>query len=185
MKNLFLISVISVLFSCSINKNKTMEKKYFKFSTQYNQFYVEDVNGKKKNTDSSNFWNEKAFDERLALENGVLGIGTQSYGNIKGDIEILEKPNSDINYSNYDHIVEGGLIISSGKLAILDCPNNEVELSLDIKPGKYKVRVYSSNLETVKETDLVNSTDNDYYHIEIWPSENMEQKVLKHYVKER
>ncbi|MBD3907099.1 hypothetical protein NAL32_20480 [Chryseobacterium sp. Ch-15] len=182
MKNLFLICILS---SCSMNKNKTMEKKYFKFHTQYNQFYIEDVNDEKKNTDSDSFWNEKAFDGRLALESGVLGIGTQSYGNIKGDIEILEKPNLNINFNNYDHIVEGGINIQSGKLQILNCPDNHLELSLKIASGKYRVRVYSSNLASVKETDLANETDNDYYHIEIWPSEEMERKILKQYEGER
>lgn len=34
----------------------------------------------------------------------------------------------------------------------------------------------------VKETDLANHTDNDFYKIEIWPDDNMERKVLKQYI---
>lgn len=93
----------------------------------------------------------------------------------------MEKPNTDADYNKYDHIVEGGINILSGELQILDCPNNHLELSLKVAPGKYRVRVYSSNLESVKETDLPNDSDKDYYRIEIWPSEEMERKVLKQY----
>jgi len=159
-----------------------MERKQFNFETQYNQFYIEDKSNEDKgNSTSLDFWDENAFKERLAITDNIIGIGTQSYGNIKGDIEILNKPNDDIDYSKYDHIVEGGINIQSGELQILDCPNRHLELSLKVNPGKYRVRIYSSNLASVEETDLANDTDNDYYHIEIWPSEKMERKVLKQY----
>ncbi len=170
------------LLSCSINNKNSVKRKQFKFDTQYNQFYIEDSRDKKGDSASPNFWNEKAFKERLALTDGIIGVGTQSYGNIKGEIELLEKPNTNIDYSKYDHIVEGGINIQSGELQILDCPNSHLELSLKVTPGKYMVRVYSSNLASVKEADLANDTDNDYYRIEMWPSKETELKVLKQYI---
>lgn len=148
------------------------------FYTQYNQFYIEDK-GSNGNTGSSEFWYEEAFFNRLALGSGIIGVGTYSYGNIKGEIEILDKPTEYINFDLYDHIVEGGINIESGELQILDCPNNNIELSLKVKPGKYRIRVYGSNFNSVEQTDLANDTDNDYYKIEIWKSNDMERKVLK------
>ncbi|HEX7868776.1 MAG TPA: hypothetical protein VF455_01550 [Chryseobacterium sp.] len=156
-----------------------MEKKQFKFYTEYNQFYL--------SSDKGGFLNsvinvdEIAYLTRLNIENNALVIFTQGYGRIKGEIEVLENSNQNINYSMYDHIVEGGIDIKSGELQILNCPDSNLELSLKVTPGKYRVRVYSSNLSSVKETDLANDTDDDYYRIEIWPSENMERKVLKQY----
>ncbi|MBS0027234.1 hypothetical protein ACTJJ0_12275 [Chitinophaga sp. 22321] len=159
-----------------------MKVKYFEFSTQYNQFYIEDGKDENKgNAGSANFWSDEAFNNRLALEKGIIGVGTESYGNIKGEIEILDKPVINLDYNKYDHIVEGGINLPSGELQIRDCPNAHLELSIKVNPGKYRVRVYSSNLASVKENDLPNDTDNDHYRIEAWPSDDMERKVLKQY----
>lgn len=174
---LFLSTLI--LISCYSIKSKTM-KRHFKFYTEYNQFYIEDK-GNLSDIGSADFWNEKAFNSRLAISDGIIGVGTQSYGNIKGEIELVERPDNNIDYSKYDHIVESGINIQSGKLQILNCSDGHIELSLNVVPGKYRVRVYSSNLASVKETDLANDTDDDYYRIEIWSSEEMERKVLKQY----
>lgn len=177
MRRLILLLFCSLL-SCSITKKEKMNKNQFNFYTEYNQFYIEDKESR-GNTGSSEFWSEEAFLNKLAIERGIIGVGTHSYGNIKGEIEILDKPTENINFDLYDHIVEGGINIESGELQILDCPNNHVELSIKVKPGKYRVRVYGSNFSSVKETDLAHDTDNDYYKIEVWKSENMERKVLK------
>lgn len=178
-KYLILFSVI-FLYQCHPYKTTSMKQK-FNFYTQYNQFFIENKENKTE-INQNNFWSEEAFLVRLALENGIIGVGTHSYGNIKGDIEILDKPKEDINYELYDHIVEAGINIESGELQILDCPNSQVELTLKVSPGKYRIRVYGSNFDSVKETDLANETDNDYYKIEIWKSEDMERKVLKQYI---
>jgi hypothetical protein len=77
----------------------------------------------------------------------------------------------------YDHIVEGGLALKSGILEILDCPSLSIELKIKIKPGFYRMRVYSSNLNSV-----IGDEGEDYYKIEIWP-DTMERKVLKRYVR--
>ena len=158
-----------------------MEKKHFKFYTQYNQFYLSSVNNLFE-TDENSFasFNED-MNKRLGISENALIIFTQSYGDIKGEIEVLEKPNTNVDYTKYDHIVEGGIDVQSGDLQILDCPNSQIELSLKVDPGKYRVRIYSSNLASVKETDLANDTDNDYYRIEIWKSNDMDRKVLKQY----
>jgi hypothetical protein len=55
-------------------------------------------------------------------------------------------------------IVEGRILKSSG--------------FLKLEPGNYNVSVYSSNLVSVKEPDLVNDADNDYYRVELWKSDD-------------
>lgn len=153
---------------------------HFNFYTNYNQFYVKDKEciG---DTGSDYFWTETAFLDRLALEKGIVGVRSESWGSIKGELEILEKPSKDVDYNKYDHVVEGGLDIHSGELQIIDCPNGSLELSIKVDPGKYRIRVYGSNLDTVKESDMISDTDNDYYRIEIWQSNDLERKVLKQY----
>lgn len=152
----------------------------FNFYTEYNQFYVHDKDyiG---DTSNSDFWSDEACRQRLAIEKGVLGIGTQSYGYIKGEIEILLGPSSNIDSDKYDHIVEAGLEIRESEIQISACTDNCSEIRIKINNGKYRVRVYSSNLASVLETDLAHDTDNDYYRIEVWPDENMKRKVLKQY----
>ncbi|MDQ0065118.1 hypothetical protein [Chryseobacterium lathyri] len=157
-----------------------MKTQLFKFYTQYNQFYVADKTAT-GNTGSLNFWDEKAFNARLALEHDIIGISTQSYGNIKGEIEVLEKPSVNVDLQKYDHVVEGGIQIPSGELQILNSPDNNVELTVNVNPGNYRVRVYSSNLDSVEEDDEPHDTDADYYRIELWKSDNNERKVLKQY----
>lgn len=174
---LFFLSICQMPLNC---ENEHIMKNNINFDTQYNQFYLAD-NKSLKRTDDINFWSTEAHEDRLAMGSGIVGVGTECYGNIKAEIEILDTPNTNIDYSKYDHIVEGGINIQSGELQVLDCPDSHIELSLKVQPGKYRVRIYSSNLASVKETDLSSNTDNDYYRIEIWKSDDLDRKVLKQY----
>lgn len=178
MKKNILTSVLSLLIiSCLSSKINNMQKRSFEFYTEYHQFYIEDSSDDKKgDAASTDFWSEDAFSGRLALTNKIIGIGTQCYGNVKGEIEILTKPNNVIDYSKYDHIVEGGINIQSGEMQILNCTSRNLEMSLKLVPGTYRVRVYSSNLASVIDDD-----GDDYYRIEVWPSDDIERKVLKQY----
>lgn len=49
---------------------------------------------------------------------------------------------------------------------------------MDIKPGMYGVRVYSSELST---SSFDEEEGNDRYLIEIWPDSTVRRKVLKQY----
>jgi hypothetical protein len=145
------------------------------FDTSYHQFYIRD-NDSHQDTGDINFWTEEATRSRLAIGDGVLGIGLECYGLVKGELVLLDKKNDSIEYSQYDHIVEGGVSLKSGILQILDCPNSNVELEVKVNPGKYRARIYSSNLVSV-----VDDSGDDYYRIEIWPDTSMERTVLKQY----
>jgi len=171
-----------MLFSCSHNKKIPMKVQHFNFDTQYNQFYLTSV-GKDFNADNNKDMNTFTEDmnQRLGIEKNALIVFIESYGKVKGDIEILEKPKTNVDLSKYDHIVEGGIDVQSGQLQILDSPHSHIALTINVTPGKYRARIYSSNLASVKETDLPHDTDNDYYHIELWKSDDMERKVLKQY----
>lgn len=89
-----------------------MTTKNFEFYTQYGQFYLSSDNGSfldensTKNGSSEDY--VQSLKERLALEKNALVIFTQSYGDIKGKIEVLEKSNTNEDLTKYDHVVEGG-----------------------------------------------------------------------------
>jgi hypothetical protein len=133
------------------------------FYTSYSQFYITDKDSEGL-TDSDTFWTTDAFDERLAIEDGVLGVGIECYGPVKGEVHLLTLPTDLENLDEYDHVVEAGIEIKSGVLQILDCPNSTLELEISVEPGTYRVRVYSSNLASVEGDE-----GDDYYKIEIWP----------------
>lgn len=155
-------------------------KKSFQFDTQYNQFYIQDKNFE-GNTSDFDFWSDQSFFQRLAIGQGILGVSTQSYGYIKGEIEIIPFPSETTDFDTYNHVVEAGIEIKSGELQISDCPNSEIKIKIKIDSGKYRVRIYSSNFESVIETDLSHDSDNDFYRIEVWASQEMTRKVLKQY----
>ncbi|WP_026992075.1 hypothetical protein [Flavobacterium subsaxonicum] len=145
------------------------------FYTSHNQFYIadKDTDG---DTGADNFWSDEAFVDRFATGNGIIGLRTQCYGPVKGELIVLEKANSEFDLSEFDHIVEGGLEVNSGVLQISDCPNSSLELEIKVDAGIYKVRIYSSNLRSVEDDE-----GDDYYKIEIWPDADMAINVLKNY----
>lgn len=145
------------------------------FYTEYHQFYIADKESPKE-TDKDSFWTDEAFLSRLAIEDGILGIRLECYGPFKGELTILDRKKDQIEYDQYDHIVEGGVNVQSGILQILDCASLLVKLEMPVMTGKYRARVYSLNLDTVK-----GDSGDDYYKIELWPDTNMERIVLKQY----
>lgn len=142
------------------------------FYTQYNQFYIVDKSFPVK-TDGD-FWSESAYEDRLAVNEGILGVGTECYGPVKGEINIVEIANNAYDSSSYDHIVEVSIEIKSGVLEVQDCPTSSVQLAISLTAGFYTVRIYSSNLESVDGDE-----GDDYYKIEIWPSNKKLKEVLK------
>jgi hypothetical protein len=145
------------------------------FYTSYCQFFICDKLSC-GDIDSGSFWNDEAYVQRLAIGNGILGVGLECYGPFKGELVMLDTQNNGIEYNQYDHIVEGGLEVKSGILQILDCPNSNVKLEIKVNPGKYRARIYSLNLASV-----IDDSGDDYYKIELWPDTNMERTVLKQY----
>jgi len=172
---IYLLITICAFQACACFNEKYNMIYKINFYTQYKQFYICDKLSS-SDTDSDNFWTEEAHKDRLAIEDGILGIGTECYGPVNLEIIVLSSPNNTFKISSYDHIVEGGLELESGMLQIADCPNFNKEFEVNLKPGKYRIRVYSGNLASV-----LGNKEDDFYKIEIWPSDIMERKVLKRY----
>lgn len=154
-----------------------MKPRYFKFNfiTSHHQFYISDK-AFEGNTGSRSFWTKEAFQDRLAIESGILGVGTECYGPVKAELYILNKKNDATNFDQYDHVVEGSLEVKSQEIEVLNCPTSSVELKINVVPGTYRVRVYSSNLKSVDGDE-----GEDSYKIEIWPDIHINRRVLKRY----
>ncbi len=145
------------------------------FNTSYHQFYLGDKESP-QDTGNINFWTEDATQYRLAIGEGILGVGLECYGPFKGELILLDRKNEKIEFDQYDHIVEAGLNVESGVLQVLDCPNSNVELEVKVNPGKFRARIYSLNL-----TSVVDDSGDDFYRIEMWPDTDMERSILKQY----
>jgi hypothetical protein len=145
------------------------------FTTSYHQFYLcdKDYIG---DTGSFDFWTDNSFADKLAIETGILGVSIGTYGHVNTTISILDQRNEKPDLALYDHVVEASLEITSGILQVLDCPNSNVELELNVPPGFYRVRVSAAGLDSIVDED---EEAEDTYHIEIWPEEPSASQVLK------
>lgn len=142
------------------------------FYTQYRQFFIHD---KGFPIDPNNDrWTSEAYKEKLAIEPGTLSVGIGCYGPLKGELILLDNQMNSIDFSDYDHVVEGSICCESGVLEIIPCMSNEPEISINVSPGNYRVRIYSSGLDTVVEEE-----GDDYYRIEIWKGDPTDRKVLQ------
>jgi len=148
-----------------------------RFTSSYCQFYICDKDSPRA-TDSNDFWTEEAQDSRLAVEEGILGIGTESYTYINAEISILAQCPDSTDLEKYDHVVEASLKISSGIIQVLNCPDSTLEFEKQIIPGDYRVQVRSQGLETVE--DEFEEAD-DKYLVLIWSEIYSSRKIVKKY----
>lgn len=146
------------------------------FRTFYNQFYISTYNGNKALADLD--WSEESYEDRMGSYENMIVVYPESYGHIKGELFFLDTPNEDINFDNYDHIVESTLNIESGYLQVLGCPSSSVEMSFVVRPGLHSVRVYFSNMQGY---DSDEEEHDDWCRIEIWPAFETGQRVLKRF----
>jgi hypothetical protein len=152
-----------------------VEKYQLKFFTEYYQFYIRDRDTK-ASTDSDNFWTAQASGDKMAVEDGLLGISVAKYAEIGVQVNRHKQEPVFDSDENYDHIVEAAIHVFSGIIQIADCTSNSIQLELNIEPGIYTVRSSSANLKTVKADE-----GDDYYVIDIYPSDKKERTVLKRY----
>ena len=164
-------------YAAKIARKKQRMKIDLNFTTDYGQFYLNDKNFIGQ-TDSQFFWTDEAYENKIAVEKGILGICIgNDEGIVKCEIQILDSKSTTFDFTKSDHVVEASLTIQSGVLQVLDCPFSEIEFQEDIENGEYRVRVYSKNLESA-----YNENPNDSYLIEIWKENFSEPIVLKKYL---
>lgn len=171
-----LLSFLVLLTSCGSIKN---QKENFEFISFYGQFYLQDKNAD-VNPQKYNF-TDTDIKNRIAEFGDEIVIFTQTYGNIKGKFTLLNSKPIEENFNNYDHVVEGCITIKNNELGIFAWGEKTPNKRIKLKNGNYRIRILCSNFKSVKERDLQNDSDNDFYEILIWKSEEKGIKVLKQY----
>ena len=148
----------------------------YKVYAGYRQFYLLDAVNP-GDTSSPDFWTPEAFDHRLAVQPGVIGIATDTYGEVPVAIETLDAEPR-LSLQPWDHVVEASLQLSAGRLTLAPCPDQDVPVaSIQLAPGWYRVRVHSAGLQNQPESEV--DYCGDSYLIQAWPSAPRERDLLK------
>jgi hypothetical protein len=141
----------------------------------YRQFHVSS-DPSKGETGEDTFWTADAVRDRLAVGPCTIAVSTDTCGRVPVDVEILDAP-STLPMDGWDHVVEAGIDVSSGRLEISGCPDPEPLQVLDVKPGHYIVRVFSRGLSP--DADDGGDYNGDEYLLQFWLGPERERTVLK------
>ncbi len=139
----------------------------------YRQFYLIDDQAT-GSTAANDFWTPQASKNMLAINPGILGVGTGSYGEVPVDITLaLDPPVEPLDA--WDHVVEASIDVRGTEIQLFPCPDPIVVGRVAVPPGTYRVRIYAGNLESTRETE----EGDDYYRVYIWPAPYAPVHVLK------
>jgi hypothetical protein len=146
------------------------------FYTSYRQFYLVDSDVK-YDTASPDFWSAEAIKRGLAVGDGVLGVGTASYGHIRFFFQVAASEPT-LPLSPWQRVVEGSIHLTKGRFAIIDCPDSNVEIEGNCPPGDHRLRVYGAFLDQVVEGTHGDDYF-DFYWLVLWPAAYSEPRALK------
>src|SRR5262245_10732614 len=137
----------------------------------HRQFYVRDSDPL-GDTGAPSFWTDRACRDHLAITDGVLGIGTGSYGFVRVTVEVHDaEPPLDL--AGWDHVTEAGLDVDSGALRVTG-PFEQGE-DFEVEPGHYRVRCCHAN----RAGAVPSGTGRDRYLVQVWPADPAPPRVLK------
>ena len=144
----------------------------------HHQFYVMDSDYRGDSADPS-FWSKESFDRRLAIGDGMLGIGTGTYGfvTVRAEEHRAEPP---LDLAAWDHVTECSLELKTEFLLIMGCLADS-GLFFKMSPGTYRVRVCHANLAE-SEQEVLGEWEGDFgdwYLVQFWPGPHDETRVLK------
>jgi hypothetical protein len=132
----------------------------------YHQFYVLDAGAALDATGHPDFWTREAFVRMLAVNPGIIGISTESGGEVRVTLHV-EGTAPALDLAAWDHVVEAGLDVSTGRLIVCGCTQPREEgLQVQVAPGRYRARVCSGRLESV-----VDEQGDDHYAVFLWPAD--------------
>ena len=154
-----------------------MKTQSFNIFTDFFQFYIQDELAPGINGES---WTPEAMKISLAVEKNTVGIGTVRNMDAPVGIEIHEAVPKG-NDNGWDHIVECGIDLPSGRLVIAGCSDYFPDAErIELPKGQYRVRVYYGGLNRVSEDGF---DGDDHYLIKLWPSTDVSIKIIQQKIK--
>ncbi|MEV7519294.1 hypothetical protein [Streptomyces sp. NPDC091371] len=145
----------------------------------YFQIHVTDADA---DGDLSDAWTDQAVADHLAVTREALGIGTAVNVNVSVTVVVLPREPGD-DSSDFDHVVEAGLDVTSGRLMVLGCTDYAPDAAtFEIPPGWNRVRVSRSNLARAAEADIDSDESpetTERIRIQVWPAPQSPAKIIK------
>ncbi len=152
-----------------------MASQKFNLFADYFQVYLMDD---KANDDTSEIWTEQALDLKLGIAKNTLAVGTFRNVDVDFEVEIVEKE-PQLNLSEWDHVSQGHLTISSGKFVVFGCTDYLPDAArITLTSDNYAAFSMAKGLDTISEEW---EDADDYYKVILWPSSAKEYKSIKRY----
>lgn len=150
--------------------------KTFKIFADYHHFYLSDATCTEALGDA---WTPDAVTERLAIGDGVIGIGTARNMDVPVEVHVLAAAPPD-DAASFQHVTECSLPVPTGAL-IVNGPtdSNDDARRFAVPPGSVRVRASHLGLDTLSEDGL---RGKDRYRLEIWPAPASAPRVVKQWV---
>jgi hypothetical protein len=125
---------------------------------------------------ASAVWTPEASARRLALAPGFLGIGTvEPFTQVAVTVALLLAPPAEDGLERWAFVVEGGIALHSGRLLVTPSAEpGRPALTVELTPGVYRARIACDRGEHVP----VIPGGTETYHVELWPAEPDEPRVL-------
>jgi hypothetical protein len=144
----------------------------FEVRAEYQQFLLYDLAA---NTVENHDWTCEAEERLLAVEEGIIGVGTISDGIVSVVLEIADsEPNEDM--SRWDQVNEATIEVPSGRLIVAGILDHLRDArAIDLEPGSYRTRLYYGDLGS-----LINGIfSNEHYKLIMWRAAPGPLLVLK------
>ncbi|WP_399940554.1 hypothetical protein ACGH52_17820 [Streptomyces sp. BBFR25] len=145
----------------------------------YFQIHVCDAEG---DGDLSDAWTKQAIADHLAVAEDALGIGTVVNVNVAVTVVVLPQEPSD-DSSAFDHVVEAGLHVPSGRLMVMGCTDYGPDApTFEVASGWNRVRVSQSNLARAAQADIDSDESpetTEKIRIQVWAAPERPATVIK------
>ncbi|WP_329467950.1 hypothetical protein [Streptomyces sp. NBC_01431] len=145
----------------------------------YFQIHISDADS---DGDLSDAWTDQSVADHLAVARDALGIGTTVNVNVSVTVAVLTQEPSD-DSSEFDHVVEGSLCVTLGRLTVLGCTDYAPDAAIfEVPPGWNRVRVSRSNLARAAQADVDSDESpetTERIRIQVWPAAEFPAKVVK------
>ncbi|NEB10955.1 hypothetical protein G3I32_19260 [Streptomyces coelicoflavus] len=145
----------------------------------YFQIHVCDAEG---DGDLSEAWTEQTVADHLAVAEDALGIGTVVNVNVSVTVAVLPQEPSD-DSSAFDHVVEAGLHVPSGRLMVMGCTDYGPDAAaFEVPPGWNRVRVSQSNLFRAAQADVDSDQSpetTERIRLQVWAAPESPAAVVK------
>jgi hypothetical protein len=120
----------------------------------YNSFMVQD---EKARFEFDRTWTRALSTDMIAARDGVIGVGTARRTTVPVILDIrAQAPDRDID--GWDHVIEAGLHVESGKVIVLMLDYTGAIPRTAVPAGSYTARVYATGFGTVS-SDGVHGSD--------------------------